>query len=233
VQDSTSSTLRIALAGNPNVGKSSLFNALTGLRQKVGNFPGVTIEKKEGTLQLNNELKAKLIDLPGIYKLSAEAEDEQITTDYLQLSIPDLVIVVADATNLRRNLLLFSQIKESGIPVVLALNMMDLAQKNKQEIDFKLLAQLLQTSVIPVNGRIGKGLEPLKEAIVQTYSAAKKNTSPAFKSYSSEDTLQRYRELDTMLSKVLKNASPNLPSIDRSNKIDDVLLHPFYGHLIF
>src|SRR6478735_6408213 len=122
--------LKVALVGNPNAGKSSLFNQLTGLNQKVGNFPGVTIDKKTGVSQISKTIDAEIIDLPGIYSLYPKSLDERIVFDILMdpkdNNHPDIIIVTVDASNLRRNLLLFTQIRDLGFPVILALNMVDL-----------------------------------------------------------------------------------------------------------
>jgi ferrous iron transport protein B len=234
VQDHSVSPFTIGLIGNPNVGKSSVFNELTGLRQKIGNFPGVTIEKKEGRIWLSKEAHASIIDLPGIYQLDSGSEDELITSSFLKTNTPDLAIVVVDATNLRRNLLLFSQIKDSGIPTILALNMMDIAQQNQQQIDIALLSQLTETPVIPLNARIGKGIPALKKAIAEKQATISSDKATVnFGSYSTNDTLQRYQRIDQILAQVVKHTTDAPHSITRSNKIDDVLLHPIYGHLIF
>src|SRR5256885_3225167 len=134
----TSSTLRyVGLAGNPNCGKTTLFNALTGLRAKVGNYPGVTVERKEGALK---GTPLMILDLPGTYSLSPQSLDEQISRDVLfhrlpELPAPALIIVVADASNLQRNLYYATQVIELGHPTLLALNMIDVAQNNGHEID--------------------------------------------------------------------------------------------------
>ncbi|MDQ3063727.1 MAG: 50S ribosome-binding GTPase, partial [Acidobacteriota bacterium] len=144
------SSIVIALAGNPNAGKTTLFNALTGLRQKVANYPGVTVERKEGVWRLNgSEKTARLIDLPGLYSLDATSLDEQIARDVLtgkllDLPRPNVIVAVVDATNLERNLYLVTQLLEYKIPVVIALTMVDAAQKQSLEIDTKKLSELLQ-----------------------------------------------------------------------------------------
>jgi ferrous iron transport protein B len=161
--------IKIALVGNPNSGKSSLFNALTGLRSKVGNFAGVTVDKKTGFLRLSKEVVAEIIDLPGTYSLYPRRIDEFITFDVLlneeNDSHPDLIIIVADSSNLKRNLLFCSQIIDLKIPTVIALNMTDVARKNGLAIDTSKLAAELGVKVIPVNAREGKGLHELKRAI--------------------------------------------------------------------
>ena len=125
----------IILIGNPNTGKSTLFNSLTGLNQKTGNFPGVTVDKKSGSYTYKKK-HVNIIDLPGTYSLTPNSEDEKVSKNYIESAHKDdLILVVADATNLKRNLLLYTQIVDQGKQVILVLNMMDLLQKNKQEID--------------------------------------------------------------------------------------------------
>jgi ferrous iron transport protein B len=153
--------LTVALAGNPNCGKSALFNAFTGIRQKTGNWPGVTVERKEGRFELEGRQVA-VVDLPGIYSLDASSLDEQVTRSYLLSREADLVVNVVDAANLERNLYLTVQLLEMGVPVVLALNMMDVARKRGIEIDAGLLAQELGCPVVPVVAVSGEGTTELK-----------------------------------------------------------------------
>jgi len=161
----------IALIGNPNSGKSSLFNLLTGLRQKVGNFPGVTVEKKEGAFTLPNKQECIILDLPGTYSLYPRRSDEWVS--YKQLMTPDkgesidLAVVVADASNLRRNLLYVSQVIDLKIPVVVALTMVDLAKKRGIKIDVDCLSREMQVPVVVVNARTGKGIDQLKSTVAQ------------------------------------------------------------------
>ncbi len=160
---------KIALVGNPNSGKSSLFNHLTGLNQKIGNFPGVTVEKKIGYCNLGNQQRAEIIDLPGTYSIYPNSKDEQIVFDILvnpsNSLHPDMVVVIADASNFKRNLLLFTQIHDLGIPSVLVLNMMDLAEKTGHTINIDLLSDLLGVPVVPMRARTGKGVIELKEVL--------------------------------------------------------------------
>ncbi|MCB1858398.1 MAG: Fe(2+) transporter permease subunit FeoB [Gammaproteobacteria bacterium] len=156
--------LTIALGGNPNCGKSALFNAFTGIRQKTGNWPGVTVDRKEGLFRLGGK-DAKLIDLPGIYSLDASSIDERITRDYLLSRDAGLVINVIDASNLERNLYFTVQLREMGIPMVVALNMMDVARKRGIEVDTEKLSKALCCPVIPVVAITGEGLDELKEQI--------------------------------------------------------------------
>jgi len=164
----------IALIGNPNSGKSSLFNLLTGLRQSVGNFPGVTVEKKEGGFRLPNKQDCIVLDLPGTYSLYPRRSDEWVS--YKQLMTPekgesvDLAVVVVDASNLRRNLLYVSQVIDLKIPVVVALTMVDLAKKRGIKIDVDCLSREMQVPIVVVNARTGKGIEQLKSTVAQMLS---------------------------------------------------------------
>ncbi len=160
---------RIALVGNPNSGKSSLFNQLTGLNQKIGNFPGVTVDKKSGISVLTNGKKVEIIDLPGTYSIYPKSNDETVVADILLNKegnlFPDVLVVVIDASNLKRNLLLFTQMKDLGLPVILALNMVDMADRKGVGYDLKLLEKEIGAPVISINARIGKGVEELKKAL--------------------------------------------------------------------
>jgi ferrous iron transport protein B len=163
----------VALIGNPNTGKSTLFNALTGLNQKIGNFSGVTVERKTGKLEFNENLTASLIDLPGTYSLYPRSADEHIALEILNSTknpdYPNVVVVVVDATNLKRNLLLLTQLIDLQLPVVLALNMMDVAQYSGIEINVPLLSEKLGVPVVAVTARDLQGIEDLKNAIVAQF----------------------------------------------------------------
>ncbi len=171
------SQLQIALVGNPNSGKSSLFNSLTGLNQKVGNFPGVTVDKKTGTSKISDKLSAKIIDLPGTYSLYPKRNDEwvsyKVLLDQDAHIKPDIIVLVADASNLKRNLLFCSQIIDLKRPVIIALTMMDIAKKNDIQIDLAGLERELGVIIITVNPRKNKGILQLKKAIEQTASNIK------------------------------------------------------------
>jgi len=162
---SEASSLTIAIAGNPNCGKSALFNTFTGIRQKTGNWPGVTVDRKQGVFELQNKT-VTVYDMPGIYSLDASSIDEEITRDYLLSREADLIINVVDAANLERNLYLTAQLLEMNVPIVLVLNMMDVARKRGIEIDFKKLSQELGCPVVPVVATRGEGIDELKAEIL-------------------------------------------------------------------
>ncbi|QYO65886.1 FeoB small GTPase domain-containing protein [Leptolyngbya sp. 7M] len=160
-------TITVALAGNPNAGKTTLFNALTGLRQKVANFPGVTVERKTGSWNANGQ-PIDLIDLPGLYSLDATSVDEEIARKVLTGEAegqpkPNAVIAVVDATNLERNLYLVTQILEQGIEVVVAMTMTDLFEDQGHEIDIAKFSKMLGAPVVQVDARTGRGLNELAE----------------------------------------------------------------------
>jgi ferrous iron transport protein B len=161
--------IKVALVGNPNTGKSTLFNVLTGLNQKIGNFPGVTVDKKTGVCDLPDGRHAQIIDLPGTYSLYPKSRDESIVFSVLADKSnplrPDLVVVILDASNLKRNLLLYTQVADLKLPVVVALNMMDLAKKGGITIDVNGLAQKLGVPVVPISARKNEGIDQLKSAI--------------------------------------------------------------------
>jgi len=284
--------LHIALVGNPNSGKSSLFNALTGLNQQVGNFPGVTVDKMVGTARLGKNTEASIIDLPGTYSLYPRREDEWVAYKVLmgadQEVKPDLVLLVADASNLKRNLLFCTQITDLHLPVVMALTMNDLAIKRDIYVDVAGLAAALQIPVVVVNPRKNKGLTELKKVLLETasgssvriappfYDAGKivgapikdvKNTVPGISDYTAlhylihhkslqlpihqqqaiekiekehtfnsvktqaEEIVDRYAHIREVMK---KNVTEPHPAEQKkfSEKLDSILLHPFWGYLI-
>jgi ferrous iron transport protein B len=172
----TGKQLTVVVAGNPNAGKTSLFNALTGLRQKVANYPGVTVESKTGEWSLNDSLlPARLIDLPGLYSLNPTSLDEEIARDVLlgrqpELADPDVTVVVVDATNLVRNLYLATQLIETGRPVVIALTMFDLAERAGLKINVRKLSAELGVPVVPVVAKKRRGLDELARAVLKAES---------------------------------------------------------------
>jgi ferrous iron transport protein B len=224
--------LLIALAGNPNAGKTTLFNALSGLRQKVANYSGVTVERKEGTWNFIEET-ARLIDLPGLYSLEATSIDEQIARDVLtgkvaDLPKPDVIIAVVDATNLERNLYLVTQILEYKIPLVIALTMMDLAEKQNVKIDVKKLSELLNTPVVEVRAANKTGLNKLAEAV----TTAKIQDLPFDFDDKADNSkiFARYNFISEVFQQTVSH--PNASDYKFSEKIDGILTHKVFGGLI-
>jgi len=175
-----SKPVNIALLGNPNTGKTSVFNALTGLTQKVGNYPGITVEKKEGICKLNHNTKGHLIDLPGTYSLNASSMDESVVIELLlnkkSKDFPDVAVVVTDVENLKRNLLLFTQVKDLEIPTLLVINMADQMKRKGISLELPLLEEMLDTKIALISTRENNGLEELKKMILDYRQLS---TSPA------------------------------------------------------
>jgi ferrous iron transport protein B len=251
----------IALVGNPNAGKSTLFNALTGLNQKTANFPGVTVDKKSGFFRIKNEISFtsyRLVDLPGTYSLYPKSLDERVTGEVLLdrkgIDYPDLIIAVADSTNLKRNLLLITQLIDLQIPMVLVLNMADEAKKNGVLIDTQLLAEELGIAVVEMNSRKGVGVEELKQ-LIKTVAVPKKNfiAQVGEESYAAylqkqllsensadkqlerseaKETLARYSKIKELIARTVRYEG-KAKVIERSDRIDKMITHPLMGFLIF
>lgn len=174
-----SKQINVALIGNPNTGKTSVFNQLTGLKQKVGNYPGITVEKKEGICKLPRGVKAHILDLPGTYSLNTTSLDESVAVELLlnknDKDHPDVAVVISDVENLKRNLLLFTQVKDLNIPSILVINMSDRMSRRGISLDVELLEQKLDTKIALVSTRKGTGIDTLKNLIAEyrTLSAAK------------------------------------------------------------
>ncbi|WP_347373695.1 ferrous iron transport protein B [Aequorivita sp. Q41] len=165
--------INVSLIGNPNTGKTSVFNRLTGLNQKVGNYPGITVEKKQGTSKFGRACKVHILDLPGTYSLNASSVDENVVIELLlnkkDKDFPDVAVVVADVENLKRNLLLFTQIKDLGIPAILAINMTDRMKRKAITLDVALLEEKLNTKIALISSRKNLGFDYLKE-LIQNYN---------------------------------------------------------------
>ena len=158
-------SLKIALAGNPNCGKTTLFNALTGSNQFVGNWPGVTVEKKEGKLKGRKDVV--ITDLPGIYSLSPYTLEEVVARNYLIQERPDVILNLVDGTNIERNLYLSTQLMELGIPVIMAINMMDIVEKSGDKLDTRKLGEKLGCEVVKISALKGTGvMEAAREAVI-------------------------------------------------------------------
>ncbi|WP_462163195.1 ferrous iron transport protein B [Pseudoalteromonas xiamenensis] len=228
--------MKVALVGNPNCGKTTLFNRLTGAKQKVGNWPGVTVERKTGELKLANDM-AELIDLPGLYSIEQlePGQDEQIAIDFLKSHEADLIINVVDAANLERNLVLTTQLKELGTPIVVVANMLDVAQQRGKDISVEKLAERLGVPVIPVVGSKGTGIELLRNTLTSLYSKVPKGNEKVKPDVSlaqsnTDNVVKRYqtiRELTNGVSVVSETRS------DLTTKIDKIVLNRIAGVPIF
>ena len=185
-----SKQINVALIGNPNTGKTSVFNALTGLNQKVGNYPGITVDKKQGICKLSRGVKAHILDLPGTYSLNASSLDENVVIELLlnknDKDYPDVAVIVSDVENLKRNLLLFTQIKDLKIPTLLVINMSDVMKRKGISLDVDVLEEKLNTKIALVSTRKGTGIQELKKLIEQYKILPKKqcldasNIEPAY-----------------------------------------------------
>lgn len=235
--------MKIALFGNPNTGKSSVFNLLTGLRQHIGNFAGITVEKKSGSFQINNQ-QHKLIDFPGVYSIYPRSKDEEVVYKVVSNpkhpDFPDLAMIVVDSSNLERNLLLFTQIYDLKIPIVLVLNMWDLAQKRGINIDIeKLQSYFPSISIVTTNARIGFGKDRLIDSIKNHQLIATSNLvvedfklcELKNKKKQEEETQFRYQFLRKIISDIESVEKTKTDTLSR--KIDKILIHPIFGYLIF
>ena len=284
-----SKALNIALLGNPNTGKTSVFNALTGLSQKVGNYPGITVEKKEGICKLDRTTKGHVLDLPGTYSLNASSMDESVVIELLlnrnSKDFPDVAVVVTDVENLKRNLLLFTQVKDLGIPTLLVINMADQMKRKGITLDIPLLEEALDTKIAVVSTREKKGLEEFKKMIIdyrqlstaatisinsideayfqnlekifpnqslyklwlvitQDVNFAKldrkrvsdttdfKTASPSnLKRLQQKETVKRYQFINQVLKQGLN--IDRAAATDLRSRFDRVLIHKFWGYVIF
>ncbi len=214
-------SLRIALAGNPNCGKTTLFNALTGSTQYVGNWPGVTVEKKEGKYRKQKDVI--ITDLPGIYSLSPYTLEEVVARNYLLKEKPDAILNIVDATNLERNLYLTTQCMELGIPVVIALNMMDIIEKNGDHINVKALSDKLGVKIVEISALKGTGVDKAAEAAID---AAKKKTAPAYPKFN-EEVEQVLGSLRPVLNNVPEDKQRwyEIKVFERDEKIGDQITY--------
>ncbi|MBT5750561.1 MAG: ferrous iron transport protein B, partial [Flavobacteriales bacterium] len=281
--------VKIALAGNPNSGKTTLFNALTGLKQKVGNYPGITVEKKLGNAKLPNEIDAKIIDLPGTYSLFPKSMDEKVAQQILcndeNVDYPDVTVVIADATNLRRSIFLLTQVIDLNMSVVLALNMVDIATKKGIIVNVDLLSKELGVQVVAINARKRKGIESLRESIINAIDKkplkpflfvrklfkdliekankirGKENDYASFlalckqelggevvnrcalnqlckaldiipERVQAKETVKRYKAIDKIIYQTVKQGKPT-GKYQITKNIDDVLIHPILGYVVF
>lgn len=235
--------MKIALLGNPNTGKSSVFNVLTGLRQQIGNFTGVTVEKRDGLLSIGN-LKHTITDFPGCYSLYPRSKDEKIVIDVLtnqkHKEFPDAILFVADASNLERNLLFFSQVYDLNIPLILVINMWDISKKKGVQIDIQQLEKAFpDVQIVTSNARIGLGKERIIDAInninlkKRTVFFIENNRPSALNSQEEQikETNARYEKIKKIIATVENVIESKTDFFSR--KIDKIIVHPFWGYVIF
>lgn len=221
----------VALVGHPNCGKSALFNALTGLRQKVANYPGVTVERVESDLRIDLGHRLRVLDLPGAYSLNPQSEDERVTHEVLTggsaaENRPDALIVVVDATNLRLHLPFALEVLQLGYPVCVALNMMDLAASSGMQINVRALQDALGCVVVPTSATRQDGLRSLAQSAAESLGAQKSGSTVQLKPSSRAEIIARRAKVDEILHRVIEN--PGNPSA-LTAKIDRLTLHPFFG----
>lgn len=231
--------MKIALLGNPNTGKSSVFNMLTGMRQQVGNFPGVTVDKRSGYVQTKVN-KHQILDFPGTYSIFAKSLDEQVVQDVLKDSrhtdYPDAILYIADAANLERNLLFFSQLYDLGFPCILVLNMWDRAQQKGLQInEARLQENFPAATIVTANARVAIGKTRILDAIDKLAQGSTKpfhnepfaiNLDPKDQQHNTEERLQKIRTLG-----IVQQSKPQAPHF--STRLDRLLTHPIYGYFIF
>ena len=284
-----SKTINVALIGNPNTGKTSVFNAITGLNQKVGNYPGITVEKKQGVCRLNHTTKAHIIDLPGTYSLNASSMDESVVIELLlnknDKDYPDVAVVISDIENLKRNLLLFTQIKDLEIPTLLVINMSDRMTSKGISLNIPLLEEKLKTKIALISTRENKGIDYLKTCLLDYRSLSKENCTDIrlideayfgnlekvfpdqslyklwlvitqdvnfakverkkvedatdyktqsdshLKRLQQKETIKRYQYINQSLKETY--AVDQSKATDYRSKLDRVLIHRFWGYIIF
>ena len=230
--------LRVALVGNPNCGKSTLFNALTGRRQRVANFPGVTVERAEGEYRTDSGT-VSVIDLPGTYSLSAESPDEAIALDVLQgrtADVPplDVIVIVVDAENLERNLYLATEVLELGRPTVIALNRVDRLERAGLQIDVVELIHELGVVVIPVVATRGEGVDRLRHAIDRAAALPRATLRLAEDDETGDDdhdAHRRYRWISRVIDRTVTRQGPRARSL--TDRVDTLVLHRVWGPIIF
>lgn len=221
-------TLNLAFIGNPNCGKTTLFNAYTGANLKVANWAGVTIEKKEEYFNYNN-IKIKVTDLPGIYSLNSYSIEEKVSREYIEKRQADIIIDIVDASSLERNLYLALQLIETGQPIILALNMMDIVKKRGMRINIKKLEEKLKVKIVPISAKNRSGLDELLETAIKLKQIEKKSNIRV-KIDNEEEITKKYDYIEQIVNECIENKKEKEEITD---KIDKILTHRILGLPIF
>ncbi len=221
-------TLNLAFIGNPNCGKTTLFNAYTGANLKVANWAGVTIEKKEEYFNYNN-IKIKVTDLPGIYSLNSYSIEEKVSREYIEKGQADIIIDIVDASSLERNLYLALQLIETGQPIILALNMMDIVKKRGMRINIKKLEEMLKVKIVPISAKNRSGLDELLETAIKLKQIEKKSNIRV-KIDNEEEITKKYDYIEQIVNECIENKKEKEEITD---KIDKILTHRILGLPIF
>ena len=211
----------VALLGNPNVGKTTLFNSLTGSNQRVGNWAGVTVDKKEGFFD-----DFKIVDLPGIYAMDTFSNEEKVSKEFLENGKVDLILNIIDASNIDRNLYLTMQLKQFKKPIILAINMIDVAEKKGIDIDYKKLEKLLKVTVIPIQASKEEGISDIKNTLKNINSNKIDNNDYIF---SCEK--ETYTYIENILSQCTKKNNESKKTV--KEKLDNIMLNPWLAYPIF
>ena len=212
----------VALLGNPNVGKTTLFNLLTGSNQRIGNWAGVTVDKKEGFFE-----DVKIVDLPGIYAMDTFSNEEKISKSFLENEEVDIILNIIDASNIDRNLYLTTQLKQFNKPIILAVNMIDVAEKKGINLDFNKLSKLLNVIVIPIVASKGKGIDEIKNILTTNEQFLKVDSN----NYNFKNEKETYEYIEDILKKCNKTMDINKSTF--KDKIDNILLNPWLAYPLF
>ena len=212
----------VALLGNPNVGKTTLFNLLTGSNQRIGNWAGVTVDKKEGFFE-----DVKIVDLPGIYAMDTFSNEEKISKSFLENEEVDIILNIIDASNIDRNLYLTTQLKQFNKPIILAVNMVDVAEKKGINLDFNKLSKLLNVIVIPIVASKGKGIDEIKNILTTNEQFLKVDSN----NYNFKNEKETYEYIEDILKKCNKTMDINKSTF--KDKIDNILLNPWLAYPLF
>lgn len=212
----------VALLGNPNVGKTTLFNSLTGSNQRVGNWAGVTVDKKDGFLK-----DTRIVDLPGIYAMDTYSNEEKISKAFLETDEVDVILNIVDASNIERNLYLTTQLKQFKKPIILAVNMIDVAEKKGMNLDYNKLSELLHVKIVPIIASKGQGIDDIKNLLISDSLSVEVDSN----NYEFDDEKETYKFIENILTKSNKTVTETKGTF--KDKLDNILLNPWLAYPIF